>query len=246
MNLNFLGIGSAFNPELGNTSCYYKEKNNILLIDCGSDVYSKIRKFNILDDINTIYIFCTHTHQDHIGSMATLISWCSLVKGIKVFIVLPNDTSFKNSVINVLTEGDVYLNENYYILNNLNENIFSNIKSVKFFNVTHCERIKSYGIKFILKNKTFLIYSGDSSNIQTILTQIYNEKEYNLFRAYVDCNLNSLSKINTIKPHELLKDLVESIPLNNRKLFYTMHYDSLECITQAKKAGFMTVSSIFI
>ncbi len=241
INLKFLGIGSAFTPELGNNASYYKEDKNMLLIDCGWDVYPKIRKLNLLNDVENLYIFCTHTHQDHCGSMATLISWCSLVKGIKVYLVLPNDLNFKEILISLLKSGDVYLNDDYYILSNL-KNAFSKISKVSFFQVEHCVRIKSYAIKFFFSNNTFMIYSGDCANIQSILNHSKDSKNYKFSKAYIDCNLESLSKINSIKPHELLKELEEFIPYNKRKNFYVMHYDSVECIIAARNAGFNIVS----
>ena len=242
IDLNFLGIGSAFTPELGNNSSYYKENDNMILIDCGWDVYPKIRKFNLLDNINTLYIFCTHTHQDHCGSMGTLISWCSQVKAIKVYLVLPPDLEWIENLTNMLNTADVYLNEDYYILNNL-ENIFSKIVNVSFFEVEHCARIKSYAMKFYFNNNTFMVYSGDCANIQSVLKQTIDSNSYKFTRAYVDCNLESLSKISSIKPHELLADLETFIPINMRKYFYVMHYDSLKCIDAAKQCGFNTVAS---
>ena len=35
MDLKFLGRGSAFNVLEGNTSCYFIEKDELFLIDCG-------------------------------------------------------------------------------------------------------------------------------------------------------------------------------------------------------------------
>jgi len=41
--LKFIGSGSAFNTKLGNNSAYYKEGNQMLLIDCGSNILQYIR-----------------------------------------------------------------------------------------------------------------------------------------------------------------------------------------------------------
>ena len=76
MELKFLGRGSAFNVEEGNTSAYYKSKNDMLLIDCGSDVFKKIVKKHLLDNVYDLYIAITHSHPDHIGSLGDLIFYC--------------------------------------------------------------------------------------------------------------------------------------------------------------------------
>ncbi|MEG0073071.1 MAG: MBL fold metallo-hydrolase [Clostridia bacterium] len=244
MKLNFLGTGSAFNPYLGNTSAFYEEGDKILLIDCGSDVYRKIRFNNLLEDKKEVYICITHTHQDHVGSLATLISWCSLVKGIKVYLLLPNDTTFMVPLLTLLSTGDVYLNENYYILHDFT-NLFTHIKDIEFFDVNHCVRIKSKGILFLLENKKYVIYSGDCSYIKTVLNYSYKYKDFDMERAYIDCNISCLSKINSIQPHELLSDITKSIQVDKRDLFYVMHYDSVECRETAKQLGFNVVYSYY-
>ena len=42
MNINFIGIGGAFNVELGNNASYIIEKTKILFIDMGLDTFDKI------------------------------------------------------------------------------------------------------------------------------------------------------------------------------------------------------------
>ena len=67
MEIQFLGCGDSFNTELGNSSCLIKTASGNILIDCGYDVYKKIQ-----DQISDIkYVFVTHAHDDHIGSLST-------------------------------------------------------------------------------------------------------------------------------------------------------------------------------
>ena len=48
--LNFIGTGSCFNTEFGNNSAYYFDEvaNSLLVIDCGEDVFSKLRRTDLL------------------------------------------------------------------------------------------------------------------------------------------------------------------------------------------------------
>lgn len=71
--LKFIGIGSAFNTDLGNTSAYIKKEDRMLLIDCGGTVFHELQKQKLLEGVNQIYMIITHTHPDHVGSVGEVI-----------------------------------------------------------------------------------------------------------------------------------------------------------------------------
>ena len=54
--LKFIGTGSAFNQDLGNTSAYIKDGETLLLIDCGETVFQRIKEIKLLDDVKKVYI----------------------------------------------------------------------------------------------------------------------------------------------------------------------------------------------
>jgi len=81
-----LGYGGAFSTVEGNSSFLVrdlKSKKN-LLVDCGSLVYRELRERGLTDLIDWVYI--THTHEDHIGSLSTLIyeNWFIHKKKLKL------------------------------------------------------------------------------------------------------------------------------------------------------------------
>ena len=43
MNLNFLGIGSAFQTSLYNNCAYFIEDNELFLIDCGETAFEQLK-----------------------------------------------------------------------------------------------------------------------------------------------------------------------------------------------------------
>jgi len=72
VDIEFLGIGGAFDTEEGNASALLKTRSGKrLLIDCGYTAYSKLRKKELIDKIDVVFI--THCHEDHINGLSTLI-----------------------------------------------------------------------------------------------------------------------------------------------------------------------------
>ena len=69
MELEFLGIESSFNAEEDNTSAFFVEREEMFLIDCGETVYKSLIRNELLENVGTINIIITHTHDDHIGSL---------------------------------------------------------------------------------------------------------------------------------------------------------------------------------
>ena len=71
MEINFLGTGGAFNPEEGNSCVLLRTQFGDVLIDCGSTTYADLKKRIFLPNVK--YVFITHFHEDHIGSLSTLL-----------------------------------------------------------------------------------------------------------------------------------------------------------------------------
>ena len=47
--LEFIGCGSAFNPQLGNTSAYIEDGKRFVLLDCGESVYARLFELGIFE-----------------------------------------------------------------------------------------------------------------------------------------------------------------------------------------------------
>ena len=101
MNLNFIGIGGAFNSELGCNCAYIEENNKILFIDLGLDSFEKIVKYNLVNKNKEVYVLLTHLHGDHVGGLPTFIQYCDAYFKIKVKII-NNSKTFTSEVIKLL------------------------------------------------------------------------------------------------------------------------------------------------
>lgn len=72
LEIDFLGIGGAFDTDEGTSSALLKTRGGkLFLIDCGHSAYSKLRKKGLIDKIDTIFI--THTHSGHISHLSTFV-----------------------------------------------------------------------------------------------------------------------------------------------------------------------------
>jgi len=89
MELTFLGIGSAFNPGMENTSAFFIFENELYLLDCGETVFARLWNSRVLVDCSGVNVAISHLHCDHCGSLGSLISYCALVLKIPVRVIHP-------------------------------------------------------------------------------------------------------------------------------------------------------------
>lgn len=79
MRWRFIGTGGAFDHQLGNSALLLEIGNETWLIDCGHSVYPALRRLGLADQITGIFI--THTHDDHVGSLGSLLAHQRYVAG---------------------------------------------------------------------------------------------------------------------------------------------------------------------
>lgn len=227
--LNFLGIGSAFNTALGNTSAYIKRNSSILLIDCGSTVFSRVLKLDLLKDVTTSYIVITHTHPDHAGSLGELIFYCHYILNHKPKIFFP-DASLLSSILN-----NMGVNAEFYELisatsTKIHDEFISDV-DLTFVPSSHVSNIPSYSI--LLKyDKQAIFYSGDSKEIsQSILESL--EKGYIDILYQDTCGIDYEGN-----PHLYIGKLKDYIKPHLRSKVYCMHIDGSFEKKKAMDLGF--------
>jgi phosphoribosyl 1,2-cyclic phosphodiesterase len=92
MELTFLGTGSAFNPEMGNTSAYFLAGKRLVLLDCGETVFSIVKDLPVYRACDEVLVLVTHLHADHVGSLGSLISYSYYLARKPVTVAHPTDS----------------------------------------------------------------------------------------------------------------------------------------------------------
>ena len=232
MELKFLGKGAAFYPVLGNTSAYFIYDKNLFLIDCGESVFKKVYEKDLFSEIDNIYVFITHTHSDHIGSLSSLILYCSHKIDIKTKIVIPKENKYLDSIKNILDSMGVDKSD-YEFVNDVDlDNKFDVFDNIRYVETTHCDDMTSYSIIFE-KDNGIIYYSGDTNELDTVKSIINGDK--NIIKIYIETCSERLDS------HIYYEDLLEVIPKNLRDRVYCMHLDTLDLVDKLEENGFRIV-----
>ncbi len=224
--LKFIGTGDLANVKLGNTSCYYKSENEILLIDIGILNFKTLIESDILKDVNVVNIIITHSHPDHIGALASTIYYLEYWLKIKnINIVVPNDLQ-KNDIHTFLQIQGVENNEYNFI--NANEFKMNNIKSVAFDLVKH-SNVKSFAVTInFYENKE--IFVGDNNDVDFLTKNLELINKNDLIYTDVS-SLNSSVHLN-------IDVFINLVPESKRKNVVCMHFENDDIKERLRGLGF--------
>lgn len=163
--LNFVGVGSAFNTELGNTSAWMRRDDRLLLIDCGGSVFERLIGQGLLKGISALDLCITHTHGDHVGSLGDLVLYCHFILKIKPVLRHPDP-------VRIRTLLDIFgvPEETYVLDSSMNFELTDWVKG-SFVLLEHADTMRAYGLLFKMP-KMSVWYSGDSKEIpEDIMTR---------------------------------------------------------------------------
>jgi ribonuclease BN (tRNA processing enzyme) len=226
--LEFIGCGSAFNTEIGNNSAFFKIDNGdtMYLIDCGSSIFERIIKFNVLDNVKRLIVLVTHMHPDHIGSLGDLIFYTYYVKGFKTEVYYPNMSSLHMML------GTVGVNMNLYEVYSYDHRVEIASEIVK-----HVKEIPSWSY-WIKVGNIRIQYSGDTYEIPEHI--VYNLEHGLVDVLYQDtCGLDYEGNV-----HLYYGKLRDAIPLHLRRKVWCMHLDKAFNKDQAIADRFNVVEPI--
>jgi metal-dependent hydrolase (beta-lactamase superfamily II) len=229
MELQFTGIGSAFNTELGNTSAFIREKNSMFLIDSGGTVFHKLKTLRLFEALENLYIIITHTHPDHVGSLGEVIFYAHYIQKIKPFIFFPDKNLLNNIFFGIGVGNEMYTlqcTENAVI----SDENFGNIE-IEFTKVSHTKTMPAYGFFLKLQGMS-LYYGGDADDVNEAALQRLKSGEID--RLYQDtCGLEYEGN-----SHTSLRRLKERVSQEYRNKVYCMHLDEHINKTDIIDSGF--------
>jgi hypothetical protein len=229
IKMNFLGIGSGFNLSLGNSSAFFYDDNkNFYLIDCGFDVFGKIMKYDLLKDVNEIHVFITHLHDDHMGSLATLMFYSYYVLNKKTNIYFANfdmarliklQGGLRQCSLNIQKSGEV------------------NKMNFEFKTASHCTGMPAYSLKLSYNDNgdsNFIYYSGDTKSL-------FNGSD-KFDSVFASPNIQIYQEVTHMKKfpnivHMDLATLCSLIPLHCREKVFCYHLGDAT-IEAIKEKGF--------
>lgn len=244
--LNFIGIGSAFNINEGNTSAYFKIDKDLYIFDMGEDVFSRLMKKEVFNDIVKVNIFITHLHSDHVGSLGTAIAYLYLIKfnqdNSKICVYFPSDAIS----IMLSLQG---INKNWYTLfTNLWDNIpiDATRKKIEYsFELTeHTNDLNykkqklTFGIEFSIKDEFAFYYSGDTNEFKPQLKNIWNYDA-----IYHEVTTVENSQYHT--PYTKLVEATKDFTKEQRKKIFLMHLDINFNKQKAIDDGFSIAKYVF-
>ncbi|GLC80577.1 MBL fold metallo-hydrolase [Lacrimispora brassicae] len=225
MELHFLGSGSAFCPQYKNTSAYFELNNDLYLIDCGESVFEALLPLVDFEQYREIYIVITHLHADHVGSLASLVSYnYCMVNKKQVTVIYP-----KHTIVELLSLMGI--RREYYRYQEAYDG-----GSVKFdaIPVEHVDNMECFGyIIEVHGEKVF--YSGDSSQLPPSLLEDFLKGE--IKTIYHDTSTHDSDH----PTHCHYSKLEACIPREMRKRVFCMHLDS-DCKELLEGKGFSVVS----
>lgn len=237
MELHFTGRGAMLNPSEGNTAAYFEDDQNFFLIDCGEDVAKKLIEMETLNQKKNYYLFITHTHSDHIGSLGTLIQYLYYEKGQKLNIVFGSSMHYSKEIFAILQAMGI-TKETYNIINIRNlDNRSPLFSKADYVESNHgATPLKSCSIKFDTPQGNVL-YTSDIADPRVITDFLANNFPDTIDKIYVDTSLT------TSPVHISLETLKRIIPIGLRHKVYCMHINHPALIEEIPKWGFNLVDS---
>jgi hypothetical protein len=234
MELTFLGRGAGFYPAEGSTSAYFIDTGELFLIDSGESVFDALIDKKILDSVSALNLFITHTHSDHTGSLGSLLLYASVVRKFKTNIIADENVDYLPQIRTLL---EIYgLSEKSYRIANVSEfdsryTMFNRVRYIKTF---HCDELETCGILFET-DKGLVFYSGDMKDPAPLKEIIKSGQK--IYGIYIDSN-------NDPEPnpyHIRLNEIYDIVPPELRSRVYCMHFNSAQCMDEARGFGFKVV-----
>ncbi len=178
IQIRFLGTGGAFDYELGNASAWVNWQGLEILIDCGSTIFSRLRTLELAGKED--YVFITHLHDDHVGSLCSYVLYRNFVlkHDQKTRIVVP-EPAFEDELYRYLAIG-MTTPEHFVTFVQASE-VSDKLRVIPTTD-RHVPGMRSYAYLFEEEHEV-LLYSGDMGDPDFLFSQLapYAGKKIRVF-----------------------------------------------------------------
>lgn len=222
MELNFLGCGSAWCPELGNTAAWFCSGDTLFLLDCGETVFRAAYTADILNQVRRAVILITHMHSDHCGSLPTMVAYLYYRLGAEVTVVHPDGGRIRQLLETCGAEAG-----SWKLVGGEGKSVFGEV-TIEPCAVRHVGGMHCSGYIVSVPGDAFF-FSGDSSRIPENVRQRFLNGE--IQRLYVD------TCVGPNNDHGELSRHCAAIPEEMRSRVICMHLNPKDMDT-IRQAGF--------
>lgn len=228
----FLGLGSAFNPDMGNNGAYFHVGEQLVMFDCGETAFWAINRNDLFNGFKHVHVFITHNHSDHIGSLATMLWYAYYVAKVKVSIYATPELFTILDLMGTLPElytKHILSPETSYEIAPVLGGLIYTIQPIR---VEHVNTMTCYGFCVKSTNNERFYYSGDAKAIpEPVLKALMAKK---LDRLYQDCSWIDYPD----SVHLSYLKLCALVPIEYRSQVYPMHLEAGFNINKARADGF--------
>lgn len=235
MELTFTGRGAMLYPSEGNTAAFFEEDNNLFLVDRGEDVAVKLINNGKLNKDCNVYLFVTHTHSDHIGSLGTLQQYLYWVCGKKLNIVYSQDIDNKNDIEKIASGFGLHPDTYCFVEEKQLDNKFDAFEQIRYVSSNHGEVCVDSSSLIIKTKNGYVLYSGDIADSEIIEYFIKISKGF-IDKMYIDTSYTDSSV------HLSIHKLNEVIPKNLKNKVYCMHINNKAILPIIEEYGFNLVT----
>lgn len=225
LELHFLGRGAAFYPAFGNNNAYFTADGDLYFLDFGEAAYAKVLRLLDLTAYRHIYVLLTHLHADHVGSLASLISYTYCRLHVQVTVVHPLDT-----VCELLRLQGIAPHF-YRYAQALPSGLPVQAEPVE---VPHAADMRAFGYRLTYGDDR-LYYSGDAAALpDAVRDDLLSGR---LHRIYQD------TASHPSEAHCWYQKLADAVPPADRARVYCMHLDC-DMVEQLRAMGFSVVEAV--
>lgn len=165
MQIKFLGTGGAFDVDYMNSAAKLHFRGHYILIDCGFTVFPTLVHKNLIQRVD--HILLTHLHNDHCGSLPTLLLYKSIIEKSPRPVILYPSEQFKHQLYTIL-EPQVKDPDKYAEFVPLEQ--YTGITAIDTFG-QHSEDMQTFAYVFD-EDEQRIAYSGDLGKPEALFDRL--------------------------------------------------------------------------